>query len=72
MTDTLIQSPGRVIFQNISWQTYQSLIKDFVSEPAIRLTCDRGILEIRKPLDPHESYRKLLGRLIEAATEDST
>ncbi|MBE9076813.1 Uma2 family endonuclease [Romeria aff. gracilis LEGE 07310] len=70
MTATLIQSPDRVIFQNISWQTYQSLIKDFDSEPAIRLTYDRGTLEIRKPLDPHESYRKILGRLIEAATEE--
>ncbi|MBE9078260.1 Uma2 family endonuclease [Romeria aff. gracilis LEGE 07310] len=69
MTATLIQSPDRVVLQNISWQTYQSLLKDFSAEPAIRLTYDRGSLEIRMPLDPHESYRKLLGRLIEAATE---
>lgn len=70
MTATLIQSPDRVILRNISWQTYQSLIKDFESEPAIRLTYDRGTLEIRMPLDPHETYKKLLGRLIEAATEE--
>lgn len=70
MTATLIQSPDRVILRNISWQTYQSLITDFESEPAIRLTYDRGTLEIRMPLDPHETYKKLLGRLIEAATEE--
>jgi Uma2 family endonuclease len=70
MTATLIQSPDRVILQNISWHTYQSLITDFESEPAIRLTYDRGTLEIRMPLDPHETYKKLLGRLIEAATEE--
>ena len=70
MTATLIKSPDRVILPNISWQTYQSLIKDFDTEPAIRLTYDRGTLEIRMPLDPHESYKKLLGRLIEAATEE--
>ncbi len=70
MTDTLIQSPDRVILPNISWRTYQSLIRDFESEPAIRLTYDRGSLEIRMPLDPHETYKKLLGRLIEAATEE--
>ncbi len=70
MTATLIQSPDRVILQNISWQTYRSLIADFEREPAIRLTYDRGTLEIRMPLDPHETYKKLLGRSIEAATEE--
>lgn len=70
MTATLIQSPDRVILGNISWRTYQSLIRDFESEPAIRLTYDHGTLEIRMPLDPHETYKKLLGRLIETATEE--
>ena len=70
MSATLIQSPDRVVLQNISWQSYQSLICDFAQEPAIRLTYDRGTLEIRMPLDPHETYKKLIGRLIEAATEE--
>jgi Uma2 family endonuclease len=70
MAATLIQSPDRVILPNISWQSYQSLIKDFEREPALRLTYDRGTLEIRMPLDPHETYKKLLGRLVEAATEE--
>ncbi len=70
MTATLIQSPDRVILPNISWQTYQSLMRDFEKEPAIRLTYNQGTLEIRMPLDPHETYKKLLGRLIEAATEE--
>lgn len=70
MTATLIQSPDRVILPHISWQTYQSLIRDFEQEPAIRLTYNQGTLEIRMPLDPHETYKKLLGRLIEAATEE--
>lgn len=70
MTTTLIPSPDRVILQNISWQSYQSLIRDFELEPALRLTYDRGTLEIRMPLDPHETFKKLLGRLIEAATEE--
>jgi Uma2 family endonuclease len=70
MTATLIQSPDRVILKNISWQTYQSLVIDFEREPAMRLTYDRGTLEIRMPLAPHETYKKILGRLIEAATEE--
>jgi Uma2 family endonuclease len=46
------------------------LIRDFEREPALRLTYDRGTLEIRMPLDPHETFKKLLGRLIETATEE--
>lgn len=70
MTATLIQSPNRVVLRNISWQSYQSLIRDFAQEPAMRLTYDHGTLEIRIPLDPRETYKKLIGRLIEAATEE--
>ena len=36
----------------------------------MRLTYDQGTLEIKMPLDPHESYKKLLGRLVEALTEE--
>lgn len=70
MTATLIQSPDRVLLNHISWQTYQCLVKDFEQQPGMRLTYDRGLLEIRMPLDPHETYRKLLGRLVEALTEE--
>lgn len=74
MTSTLLRQPSfksdRVILRNISWHTYQALVTDFENSPAVRLTYDRGTLEIRMPLDPRESYKKLIGRLIEAATEE--
>lgn len=74
MTSTLLRQPSfkpdRAILRNISWHTYQSLVADFERSPTVRLTYDRGTLEIRMPLDPHESYKKLIGRLIEAATEE--
>jgi Uma2 family endonuclease len=70
MTATLIQSPDRVLLQNISWQMYQSLLKDFEQQPRMRLTYDRGLLEIMMPLAPRETYKKLLGRLIETLTEE--
>jgi Uma2 family endonuclease len=70
MTATLVQSSNRVLLRGISWQTYQSLLKDFEQQPGIRLTYDRGLLEIMMPVDPHETYKKLIGRLIEAFTEE--
>lgn len=74
MTSTLLRQPSfksdRVILRDISWHTYQALIADLEQSPAVRLTYERGTLEIRMPLDRHESYKKLIGRLIEAATEE--
>jgi Uma2 family endonuclease len=71
MTTTLLpQKIYQVLLENISWQTYQALLKDIDEQPGIRMTYDHGILEIMAPLDPHEAYKKLLGRLVEAATEE--
>jgi Uma2 family endonuclease len=71
MTTTLLpQKIYQVLLENISWQTYEALLKDIEEQPGIRMTYDHGILEIMAPLDPHEAYKKLLGRLVEAATEE--
>jgi Uma2 family endonuclease len=58
-----------VVLPNLRWETYQAIIKDFEQQPNTRLTYDRGQLEIRMPSDLHESYKKLLGRIVEALTE---
>ncbi len=70
MTTTLTQSPNRVLLSNISWQTYQDLLKDLEEQPGIRLTYDRGLLEIMAPSPPHENYKKVLGRFVETLTEE--
>ncbi len=70
MTTTLTQSPNRVLLRNISWQTYQVLLKDLEEQPGIRLTYDRGLLEIMAPSPPHENYKKVLGRFVETLTEE--
>jgi Uma2 family endonuclease len=74
MTTTLVQSSDRsaeqLVLKGISWSTYQNLVRDLERQPSLRLTYDCGQLEIRMPSDPHESYKKLLGRLVEALTEE--
>jgi Uma2 family endonuclease len=59
-----------VTLQGITWQTYQSLVQELESQPAKRLTYDNGMLEIFMPLPPHETYKRLLGRLVEIMTEE--
>lgn len=70
MTTTLIESANRFLLKNISWQTYEALLKDMESQPGIRLTYDRGKLEIMTPLDLHETYSRLIGRFVETLTEE--
>ncbi|MBW4574570.1 MAG: Uma2 family endonuclease [Aphanothece sp. CMT-3BRIN-NPC111] len=69
-TTPLSQSANRVLLRNISWQTYEALVKELEAQPGIRLTYDRGQLEVMTPLIPHESNKKLIGRLVEALTEE--
>jgi Uma2 family endonuclease len=71
MTATLIQPPpNAVLLKNISWHTYENLLKELEQQPGLRLTYDRGLLEIMTPLDPHEKYKELLGNLVEAVTDE--
>lgn len=70
MTTTLTSDANSVLLEDISWQTYESLLKDFEESPGMRLTFDRGRLEIMTPLPPHESHKKLIGRLVETVTEE--
>lgn len=71
MTATLIpsQSSG-ILLTNISWKTYESLVNELAPQGGIRLTYDRGNLEIMTPSAPHEGSKKILGRFVESVSEE--
>ncbi|MEG4403829.1 Uma2 family endonuclease [Microcoleus sp. MON2_D5] len=71
MTATLIpsQSSG-ILLKNISWKTYESLLNELAEQGGIRLTYDRGNLEIMTPSAPHEKYKKILGRFVESVSDE--
>lgn len=71
MTAVLVPPQRQVVLQGVSWATYQSLSRDLESAPGKRLTYDQGALEIMVPLPPHESYKKLMGRMVEVTTEET-
>ena len=71
MTAVVTTPSSQVLLSNVSWTTYQSLIRDLESEPGKRLTYDQGVLEIMVPLPPYESYKTLLGRMVEVTTEET-
>jgi Uma2 family endonuclease len=66
----LIHEPitQQVVLHDISWSTYQAMLRDLGDERSARLTYDRGVLEITMPSDEHESYKHLLERIITTLT----
>lgn len=59
----------RFVLHDISWEDYQTFLKVLDDRP-IRLTYDRGTLELMTPLSIHERYKVLFGRMIDAITEE--
>lgn len=66
-TDSLAES--RVLLSNVSWTTFEALLAETDSR-GTRFTYDRGFLEIMSPSRKHERLGGLLGRMVEAVTEE--
>ena len=66
---TLRQPEQRIQLSHISWQTYQTLLRE-LSDRRLRLTYNRGILEIMALSPEHELYKKLVGRFVETLAEE--
>jgi Uma2 family endonuclease len=61
------QTDQRFVLYDISWQFYRAFLKELADRP-IRLTYDRGTLELMAPSFRHESLSAILGRFIEILT----
>jgi Uma2 family endonuclease len=59
----------RIVLRGVGWEIYEALLARLEGQP-IRLTYDRGDLELMAPSYDHEHYKKLMGRLIETVTEE--
>jgi Uma2 family endonuclease len=64
-----IPSPQRFILDNISWGRYTRLLR-LLEDRHLRLTYDRGVLEIMTLSHEHESDASFLGRLAVTLTEE--
>lgn len=59
----------RLVLSGVPWSTYESLLRHFEGRH-LRLSYDRGELEIMTVSPEHERAKKLLARLLEALTEE--
>jgi Uma2 family endonuclease len=60
----------RVLLYGLTWQDYIQIGNILCDRPALRLTYDRGTLEIMVTSREHEFYKVRLGRLIEILAEE--
>jgi Uma2 family endonuclease len=63
-------STDRVIISNVSWETYESLLKDLENQSSPRLAYDQGVLEIMSPHLEHDSAKETLAYIATAAMEE--
>jgi Uma2 family endonuclease len=65
------RKPGRsVVIPLADWKLYEDLLGAFEGHPGVRLTYDRGELEIMVPSHEHEGDADFLGRMIVILTEE--
>ncbi len=70
ITNTLIQPPEIIHLSGISWQTYENLLTELSASRRLRLTYNRGTLEIMVPSPEHERYKEIVGRFVETLAEE--
>jgi Uma2 family endonuclease len=67
----LLSAPCRsLVLDDVDWKTYTRLLRIFADRRAMRLTYDRGRLEIMSPRPEHEYDNHLLDRFIIVLTEE--
>jgi Uma2 family endonuclease len=70
MVTALTQAEQRTVLRNISWQTFEALLKETGEDRGSRFAYDCGTLEIMTPLYEHENRKIQFDRLIFALVEE--
>ncbi|GET41738.1 Uma2 family endonuclease [Microseira wollei] len=60
----------RVLMKGVSWETYTKLMAEVGDDRAWRIAYDRGLLEIRMPLEEHEEPKGLIESFVEAIADE--
>ena len=64
-----IQTNRRFLLPGVPWQTYLAL-REQSENQRVRMTYDRGVLEMMTPSKRHEQFGYMIGRLIDVWTEE--
>ncbi|MEG4023382.1 Uma2 family endonuclease [Microcoleus sp. S13C4] len=70
MSAQTLAPPEQIVqLSGISWQTYETLLAE-IGDRQIRLTYNRGNLEIMVPSPEHERFKTIMGRFVETLAEE--
>lgn len=69
-TVEIISRPQRFVLYGEPWEAYIRLLRLFEGRRHLRITYDRGALEIMTLSPEHEQWKRLIGRLLVALTEE--
>ena len=64
-----ISDQQHFVLTGVSWKFYEQLLEEIGSRQ-LRVTFDNGNLEMMAPLQTHEEWKSIIGRLIERMTEE--
>jgi Uma2 family endonuclease len=70
MLVTSTPAEQRTVLENISWETFEALLKDTGEDRVSRFAYDDGVLEIMTPLFEHENPKCNFGNFIIALAEE--
>ncbi len=70
MITTSTSAEQRTVLQNISWETFETLLRETGEDRGSRFAYDCGTLEIMTPLFEHENPKSNLGNFIIALAEE--
>lgn len=70
MVTQVIPAETRTLLQNISWQTFKTILVEMGSDRNHRLTYDSGLLEIMTPLMPHENSNRMIEGFVVVLCEE--
>ena len=60
----------RMLLTNVSWETYERLLGDYLDRSIPHFTYDRGLLEIVSPLPEHEQINRAMSRIVDVFAEE--
>lgn len=69
-TETAVPVADRLILRDVSWETYEQLLANYVDTAGPRLAYDRGALEIMSPSSEHEELAEIITQLVYILAEE--
>lgn len=61
----------RIILHNVSWETYETLLANYIDSSVPRFAYDRGVLEIVSPSTTHEETNRTLAYLVRVIASET-